>query len=60
MKYLYGMKRRGFSLGCQPKQGFIERMDDKSGKYFDIISYNRELTDEEIKRYELEYINKIF
>ena len=23
MKYLYGMKERGFSLGCKPKDGLL-------------------------------------
>jgi hypothetical protein len=53
----YGMKHRGFSLGCQPMKGFIRRHDDTTGKYWDIIEYDRELTEEEIQSYELEKIN---
>lgn len=55
--YLYGMRLRGFSIGCQPS-GVIERMDDASGKYWDIIAYRRRLTDDEIKSYDLDYIGE--
>lgn len=54
--YTYGMRLRGFSPGCQPKNGLIERKDDPSGKYWDILVYSRELTDEEVKSYELDRI----
>lgn len=54
--YRYGMRLRGFSIGCQPKQGFFEREDDPTGKYWDIISYTRELTEQEVKQYELDFI----
>ena len=56
MKYKYGMRLRGFSIGCQPMDGFIERQDDTRGKYHDILIYNRMLTTEELKAYELDYI----
>lgn len=55
-RYYYGMKMRGFSLGCQPKDGFVERLDDRHGDYYDIIAYDRPLTDREIEDYELEPI----
>ena len=32
MKYIYGMRMRGFSIGTQPKKGFIERQDSKDQK----------------------------
>lgn len=57
MEYKYGMRLRGFSPMCQPKDGFIRREDDTTGKYYDIIVYNRELTKKEIGDYELDYIN---
>lgn len=58
-RYYYGMKYRGFSPGCQPMKGFIERTNPKSGsKYFDIIVYDRELSDKEEHDYELEFIMK--
>lgn len=55
--YLYGMRLRGFSIGCQPS-GVVERMDDVSGKYWDIIAYNRKLTDSELAAYDLDYIGE--
>ena len=54
--YKYGMRLRGFSIGCQPMKGLVERQDDTTGKYWDILVYDRELTDKEIEDYELERI----
>ena len=55
-RWYYGMRLRGFSIGCQPKDGFVEREDDPDGNYWDIIVYNRPLTDEEVADYELDFI----
>lgn len=54
--YKYGMRLRGFSIGCQPMDGFIGRIDDKMGKYYDILIYNRLLKNDELKAYELDYL----
>ena len=51
--YKYGMRLRGYSPGCQPK-GVILREDDPSGKYYDIIVYDRKLTAKELMDYELD------
>ena len=56
MIYKYGMRLRGFSIGCQPKKGFIERMDDPSGRYYDILAYDRQLSDYELEDYDLDYL----
>lgn len=55
-RYLYGMRLRGFSIGCQPMNGLVERRDDVSGLYHDILVYDRELTNKEIYDYELDRI----
>ena len=59
-KYLYGMRLRGFSIGCQPMNGLIGREErpDVDGQYHDIIAYDRELTDKEVEGYELDFIGK--
>lgn len=57
-EYKYGMRLRGFSPGCQPKEGFVEREDDPSGRYYDILVYNRKLTDDELLDYELDELNE--
>ena len=54
MEYRYGMRLRGFSIGCQPKEGLLYREDDTTGKYWDVIVYDRELTDEEVSHYSLD------
>ena len=56
MNYIYGMRLRGFAPLCQPKDGFVERRD--SNKYHDILVYNRRLTEEELRAYELDYIGE--
>lgn len=55
----YGMRLRGFSPGCQPMKGLIERRDDPTGRYYDILVYAERLTDEEVAAYELDYIGEI-
>lgn len=57
MAYRYGMRLRGYSIGCQPK-GVIDREDDESGRYYDILVYDRQLTDKELEDYELDFIGK--
>lgn len=54
----YGMRLRGFSIGCQPTKGFVERLDDESGKYYDILVYDRKLANEELIEYELDEIKE--
>lgn len=55
-EFKYGMRLRGFSPGCQPK-GVMRREDDSTGKYWDIIIYDRELTRKELVDYELDDLN---
>lgn len=57
-KYVYGMKLRGFSIGCQPMVGFQERIDDLSGKYYDLLVYNRKLSKDELRAYELDFVQE--
>ena len=59
MKYRYGMRLRGFSIGCQPMNGLDRREDDPTGRYHDILVYKRELTEQELDDYELDYIDAV-
>lgn len=56
--YSYGMKLRGYSIGCQPKEGLVKRIDCLNEEYYDILIYNRPLTEEEIQKYDLEKIKE--
>ncbi len=56
MRYYYGMRLRGFSIGCQPMEGFVERIDVPVGRYYDILIYDRMLTQKELDDYELDYL----
>lgn len=55
-KYVYGMRLRGFSIGCQPMNGFIERRDSKFNDFYDVIVYSRLLTQDELDDYDLTFI----
>lgn len=57
-KHKYGMRLRGFSIGCQPMDGLIERVDDPRGRYHDVLVYDRILTGDEVAQYELTYLGK--
>lgn len=53
----YLMTERPFSIGCQPTEGLVkyhesDKPRSRSG-YYGIVEYDRELTTEEIQRYEL-------
>lgn len=52
--YKYGMRLRGFSIGCQPSG--CRRREDGDEKYWDYIYYDRELGDKERADYELDFI----
>ena len=56
MKYIYGMRLRGFAPGCQPKENFVERRDDPSGRYWDLIVYSVPLMHKEQRFYDLDFI----
>lgn len=56
MKYYYGMRLRGCSLGCQPK-GFMRiNAEGIYAKYYDILVYERQLTEDEVKHYSLDFL----
>lgn len=56
-RYFYGMRMRPFGPGCQPKGAeLVVDFDGKAGKFWSIISYNRLLTDEEVRGYGLEML----
>ena len=61
--FIYGMRSRYFSMGTFPKKDFRELLEKKDLKeftlnrsYYDFISYDRQLTEEEVYQYELDFI----
>ena len=56
--YKYRMKSRPAGIGCQPMEGMIniKDLDKKETGYWSEITYNRKLTETEIKKYELKEI----
>ena len=56
--HVYGMRLRGFSPGAQPKDGWLETEEDPLGDYWNILVYNRKLTDKEVKDYDLDSLGK--
>ena len=58
-KYYYGMRLRGFSPGCQPERGLLGKSIGPFDNYHDVIAYDRELSEKELREYEMERINII-
>ena len=61
MIYEYGMRLRPFSIGCQPMNGLINVKPERiigSRHYWNILVYSRELTDKELRDYELDDLSK--
>lgn len=58
MVYKYGMRLRGFSIGCQPMVGLVRREDDTLKVYYDILVYDRPLKDKEMDDYELDRLGQ--
>lgn len=56
-KFYYGMRLRGYSPWCQP-DGVIDRKDDFTGRYHDIIVYDRKLTDREVLDFSLDFLGE--
>lgn len=56
--FMYGMRLRPFSIGCQPMYGLIRVEEDKTGKYWNILIYANPLNDHEQDDYELDYLGE--
>jgi len=56
--FVYGMKSRGFSPGCQPMAGLVERRDDPSGKYYDLLCYTYSLSADDMWQYDLVFVRE--
>ena len=39
--------------------GLIRREDDSTGRYHDVLVYDRQLTDQELEDYELDYLGEV-
>lgn len=57
--YQYGMRLRGFSIACQPMNSLVNIEDDPTGKYHDILTYSRHLTEKECQDYDLDYLGEV-
>jgi len=57
--YKYGMRLRGYAPLCQPMNGLVNREDDPTGKYHDVLVYDRQLTEQELREYELDYLGEV-
>ena len=58
-KYRYGMRLRGFAPMCQPMKGLLDAEDDKEGRYWSLLLYDRKLTEKEVRDYELDYLGEL-
>lgn len=58
--YKYGMRLRGFSIGCQPMEGLVDHREDYSGKYHSLLYYDRCLSQKEQNDYELDFLGIVW
>ena len=63
MNYRYKMTQRPFSMGCQPKSGLVKVVNAPEGTgrslgYYSILTYDRQLTEDELYRYELTEVKR--
>ena len=56
--FVYGMRLRPFSIGCQPMNGLIRVEEDNTGKYWNILFYTYPLNDHEQDGFELDYLGE--
>ena len=56
--FMYGMRLRPFSIGCQPMEGLARVEEDNTGKYWNILFYANPLNDHEQEEYELDYLGE--
>lgn len=56
--FMYGMRLRPFAPGCQPMKGLVVVEDDDTGKYWNILGYEKQLSDEDLKAFELDYLGE--
>ena len=57
--YEYGMRLRGFSPGAQPKEGLKYIREDVTEEYWNILTYNRALTKDEVRNYDLDFLRVV-
>ena len=55
--YKYGMRLRGFSMGCQPMKNLYEWADN-IGKYHSVLWYTEKLGDRDLENYELDFLGE--
>lgn len=53
------MTERGFATMCQPTEDLVEAIEDTSDTFYNILVYDRRLSNSEIKQYELIYLGKV-
>ena len=58
VEYLYGMRLRPAGPGAQPMKGLL-RIAPGGGQYYDLLIYDRPLTEQELSDYELDFINGV-
>lgn len=62
MRYVYGMRLRPYSIGCQPREGLVRANPHEAyfnrRRYWSVLTYDRPLTDYELENYDLDFIKQ--
>ena len=66
--YFYGMRLRGFSIGTYPIDGFLrcehmsmfkDKYNIDTSKYYDVLVYDKELSEQDLLDYEFDLILEV-
>lgn len=58
-KYKYGMRLRGFSIGCQPMEHLHDVRESDGDPYYSYLFYTEKLTEDQIRNFELDYLGEV-
>lgn len=56
--FMYGMRNRPYSIGCQPMDELVRVEVNTPGKYWSILYYANPLSDREQDDFELDYLGE--
>lgn len=57
--FVYGMKLRGFSPGCQPMAGLVKYAPDPTGRFYDLLFYTYLLSADDMAQYDLVFLREV-
>lgn len=56
--FIYGMRCRGYSPGCQPMEGLVGVEDDPLREYHDVLLYEGKMPRETQEHFDLDFLGR--